>query len=83
MENKMINIAWIGSQKSFEKTFGVHQHIDCYVDKENNVCYWCINTRDKALGKTFDKVVMGYNWRRENEVYYYELLGFVESFRIR
>lgn len=84
MENKMNNIAWIGSRKSFENTFGVHHNTDCYVDKENNVCYWCIDSEDKALGKTFDKAVMGYiDYHREDEVYYYELLGIVESSRIR
>lgn len=49
MENKMNNIAWIGSQKSFKNTFGVHHNTDCYVDKENNICYWCIDSEDKAL----------------------------------
>lgn len=46
MENKIIDIAWVGSSTAFTKKFGTT--LPRYVDANKNVIYWCC-TQTKLL----------------------------------
>lgn len=71
MENKIIDIAWIGSSTAFAKKFGTT--LPRYVDANKNVIYWCCSIDQTIRGMRFDKIERGWSLNEDDGDCYREL----------
>lgn len=55
----MTNVAWVGSHLDFHRQLNCGLQKSVFVDKENDITYYCISTRQDMMGRRFHKIERG------------------------
>lgn len=55
----MTNVAWVGSHCDFHRKFKCGLQKSYFVDRENDITYYCISKRSDMLGRIFHKIERG------------------------